>query len=189
MELGGGPNDVIRRARAGERGAFAVLWTTHHPRVLRYLRSRLPADAEDVAQAVWIDVARNINNFRGDEDDFRGWLFTIARRRIIDELRKPRRGREVVAETLPETGNVLPEDDLDWALTLVRRLPPDQCEAVSLRIIGDLDVSEVAAVMGKSEGAVRVLVHRGLLRLRVLLEARAGPKPVTADEVRSMEGV
>ena len=53
---------------------------------------------------------------------------------------------------------------------LVRRLPPDQADAVLLRIVAGMDVGQVAEVMGRSEGSVRVLVHRGLQRLRELVE-------------------
>jgi RNA polymerase sigma-70 factor (ECF subfamily) len=65
------------------------------------------------------------------------------------------------------------------ALALVRRLPPDQADAVLLRVVGDLDVAEVAAVMGRSQGSVRVLVHRGLRRLQAILEQErvTGPDP------------
>ena len=60
--------------------------------------------------------------------------------------------------------------DLGAALALVRQLPPEQADAVLLRVVVDLDVSQVAEVMGRSEGSVRVLTHRGLRRLQNLLE-------------------
>ena len=68
---------------------------------------------------------------------------------------------------------------LDRALALVRSLPPDQAEAVLLRIVADLSVTEVAVIMGRREGTVRVLVHRGLKRL-------AERSPVTESHVRTM---
>ena len=71
---------------------------------------------------------------------------------------------DVATDDDPQAG-----DDLGRALALVRWLPDDQADAVLLRIVADMDVSQVAAVMGRSEGAVRVLVHRGLHRLRDLI--------------------
>jgi RNA polymerase sigma-70 factor (ECF subfamily) len=68
---------------------------------------------------------------------------------------------------------------LDRALALVRTLPPDQAEAVLLRVVGDLSVAEVAAILGRREGTVRVLVHRGLKRL-------AERSVVTESPVRTM---
>jgi RNA polymerase sigma-70 factor, ECF subfamily len=83
-------------------------------------------------------------------------------------------------------------DDLARAIALVRRLPPDQADAVLLRIIADLDVGDVAAIMGKREGNVRVLVHRGLEKLGELLKKESqdfSAGPVTPGDQPSMNGL
>ena len=73
-------------------------------------------------------------------------------------------------------------DALDRAIAMVSSLPGDQAEAVMLRVVNDLAVADVAAVMGISEGNVRVLVHRGVLRLRRRLS-------VTDDSLLAMKRV
>ena len=116
--------------------------------------------------------------FEGDEPGFRAWLFTIARHRHIDMRRRAtRRGEAAFDENLlaqqPDTQDV---EDLaaeaistEAALRLIASLPPDQAEAVALRVIGGLDVARVADMMGRSSNSVRVLTHRGLKKLALIL--------------------
>jgi len=165
-------DDWIERARAGDRDALGALWRSHQHLLLRYFRGRGSTQPEDLASQVWIDVAASLHRFSGDGDAFRRWLFTIARRRQIDSARRSARRPEDLdpgaGADLPDTSCARAFDEigaLDRALALVRRLPPDMAEAVLLRIVADLAVDEVAAVMGRREGHVRVLVHRGLRKL------------------------
>jgi RNA polymerase sigma-70 factor (ECF subfamily) len=165
-------DEVLGRARRGDKDALGALFRALQPQLLRYLRGRLPGAAEDLAAHTWLDAVRNLHRFTGGREDFRRWLFTIARRRAQDELRRRARRPEVVTDRPPEVAtDDDPEagDDLGRALALVRRLPDDQADAVLLRIVAGMDVSQVAEVMGRSEGSVRVLVHRGLHRLRDLI--------------------
>jgi RNA polymerase sigma-70 factor, ECF subfamily len=179
MDLPAPDRALLERASLGDHDALSVLFRTYQPAVRRYLGGRLPDVAEDLAAQTWLDVARNLHSFSGDEGDFRRWLFTIARRRLQDELRRRTRRPEQLTDTPPEVTSWSEEeldaaDDLARALDLVRRLPPDQADAVLLRVVAGMDVGQVAEVMGRSEGSVRVLVHRGLHRLRDLLSRAAG---------------
>lgn len=177
---------AIVEARAGDPDGLAALWRAWNPGVLRYARARGALDADDTASQVWLDAARGLGRFEGERDDFSRWLFTIARRRIVDERRRRGRRPEIPMEQLPETtaadSRFAQSDGLATAIALVRRLPDDQADAVLLRIVADLDVTEVADIMGRSESNVRVLTHRGLRKLGDLLgatSASATRKPVT----------
>ena len=141
---------VLAEAKAGAEWAITALYRDIQPSLLRYLRSQAPADAEDLASEVWLDVASGLDRFEGDETAFRRWLFTIARRRLIDLRRRDGR----------------------------RRAVPDQAEVVLLRVIGGFTVDDVAAIVGKKPGAIRVLQHRGLKRLAEEL-ARERARSVT----------
>ena len=165
-------DEWIERARAGDRDALGALWRSHQHLLLRYFRGRGSSQPEDLASQVWIDVAASLHRFDGDADAFRRWLFTIARRRQIDAARKhARRGENLdvdAVEGRADDSSARAFDEvgaLDRAIALVRRLPPDMAEAVLLRVVADLAVDEVAQVMGRREGHVRVLVHRGLRKL------------------------
>ena len=80
--------DVLRAAQSGSDAAFTVLWNDANPALLRYLRMIAPDAAEDIAAETWLQVVRGLARFRGNEADWRAWLFTVARRRAIDETRR-----------------------------------------------------------------------------------------------------
>ena len=63
---------------------LAALYREQQPGLLRYLRAVAPGTAEDLAADVWVEVAASAHRFQGDEGAFRGWIYTIARRRVID---------------------------------------------------------------------------------------------------------
>lgn len=171
---------VLDAARTGEREAFAELWRTHQGHLLRYLRAKRVAHPEDVASQVWIDVAGSISRFDGNGADFRAWLFTIAHRRSVDEVRMAVRRPEVLDDragvdlAMPHTDDEhAAAGALERAVALVQELPPDMAEAVMLRVVHDMEMSQVAAVMQRTEGNVRVLLHRGLKKLRIHIDEHA----------------
>jgi RNA polymerase sigma-70 factor, ECF subfamily len=163
-------------------GAFSVLWRDANPALLRYLRVIAPGAAEDIAADTWVQVVRGLAAFRGDEAAWRAWLFTIARRRAVDEGR--RRSRRPVV-SVPEVADVAepgtpdPADlvleklSTQAAVALIATLPRLQAEVILLRVVAGLDTLAVARLVGRSPGAVRVAAHRGLRRLAATL-AEAG---------------
>lgn len=182
--------DVIRRAQEGDAEALGHLWRTYQHLLLRYFRGKGMREPQDLASTVWLEVAASLPRFTGDEPDFRRWLFTIAARRRIDEIRssnrrdeRARRDRAAPIDTTAPSAAADAEQaaSLDRALALVRTLPADQAEAVLLRVLAELSVAEVAEIMGRREGHVRVLVHRGLKAL--------AEKSVTRDTTRTMSSL
>jgi RNA polymerase sigma-70 factor (ECF subfamily) len=166
--------EVLRAAAAGDEEAFGELWRDLQPRLLRYFRVVSPGVAEDLASETWLGVIRGIARFKGSEPAFRAWVFTIARHELLDWRRRAARR---VTEDLPATGLVeqaAPDDpaasalehlSTRAALAEVATLPPDQAEAIVLRVVAGLGVERVAAIMDKRPGTIRVLTHRGLRRL------------------------
>ena len=131
-------------------------------------------------------MIRDLDRFSGDGDDFAAWLFTIARNQAIDAARYRAR-RPVVLTPVEElydlagpadpAQEVLDGLSLQAALRLIRSLPADQADAVALRVVADLGVTDAARVLGKSPGAVRVSTHRGLRSLAKRLATGAGVTP------------
>jgi RNA polymerase sigma-70 factor (ECF subfamily) len=168
----------LARACRGDEVAFRQLWETFQPRLVRYLRTQGASNPEDIASETWLRVVRDLPSFSGDATKFGGWLFTIGRHQAIDAARQRRR-RPVVSATLAQIPDPAAPDDpaadafarlsLERVVTLLRGLPPDQREAVALRAVAGLAVREVAQVLGKSEGAVRIATHRGLRKLAARL--------------------
>ena len=165
--------DALARASRGDEAGFLELWRALQPRLLRYLRVVGCDDPEDVASETWLQVVRDLHRFSGGEEDFRRWLFTIGRHRAIDVARLASRhpvtpaaaGLEHLADEQTVEDQVLDSIVIRKALALLRDLSPDQAEAVALRVIAGLDTTAVARILGKSSGAVRVALHRGLRAL------------------------
>jgi RNA polymerase sigma-70 factor, ECF subfamily len=180
--------DLLAAAQGEDEQAFAVLWRELQPAVLRYLQVAAGAAAEDLAADTWVSVIGGLGRFRGDERAFRAWLFTVARHRAIDWRRQAARRptSSIPAEQLAErpapddpVAAVFEAQSTRAALALVAELPPDQAEVVALRVLGGLDVAEVARIVGKRPSAVRVLAHRGLRRLARQVEAAGLARGVT----------
>jgi RNA polymerase sigma-70 factor (ECF subfamily) len=79
---------VLTAAQSGSEAALTLLWRDANPALLRYMRVIAPDAAEDIAAETWLQVVRGLPGFRGDQSDWRPWLFTTARRRAIDGTRR-----------------------------------------------------------------------------------------------------
>jgi RNA polymerase sigma-70 factor, ECF subfamily len=164
---------ALARASAGDEAGFLQLWRALQPPLLRFLRVIGCDDPEDVASETWLQVVRDLPRFSGDETDFRRWLFTIGRHRAVDAARARARrpvtpvstGLEILADHQLVEEQVLDGVSVQQALELLGGLSRDQAEAVALRVIAGLETPDVARILGKSAGAVRVALHRGLKTL------------------------
>ncbi len=173
--------DVLAAAQDGSEDAFTQLWLDGNAALLRYLRVIAAEAADDIAADTWVHVVRGIARFRGDEAGWRAWLFTTARRRMVDQARRRARRPEapigdVPDSELPATGDAadiaLEHLSTRAAIALLADLPPLQAEVILLRVVAGLDTEAVAKLVGRSPGAVRVAAHRGLRRLaQILTEA------------------
>ena len=177
------PEDVSAALHAarenGDEAAFRLLYRAVQPGVLRYLRVLVGEDAEDVASEAWLHIARDLAGFHGDLDGFRGWAATIARNRALDHLRHQRR-RPVSSDQDDQLVEMPAREDTaesavdaigtDAALAMIAKLPRDQAEAFLLRAVMGLDATAAARVLGKRAGAVRTAAHRGLRKLKAVLD-------------------
>ena len=135
-----------------------------------------------MAGETWVQVVHGLPGFRGDEQAFRAWVFTIARHRAVDAGRSRARRPTVPLDLSGAEAQLISADTADLALeaisehavvALIRSLPPEQAEVIMLRVVAGLDCRDVARIVGKSPGTVRVAAHRGLRRLAQIVE-RAG---------------
>jgi len=165
---------VLRAAQAGADWAWREIYGSLSPVVLGYVRGRGAEDPEDLLGEVFIHVVRAVGSFSGNQDSFRAWVLTIARRRLVDDFR--RRGRrprpagtpqdlEAVGPTGDAEREALANLEAARAVDAIRSLSPDQQDVLLLRLVGDLSLQEVARIMGKRVSAVKALQHRGLAAL------------------------
>jgi RNA polymerase sigma-70 factor, ECF subfamily len=171
MSVGDDFPDVLVAAQAGADWAIGQLFAVHNPALVRYLEGRARGFGDDLAQEVWIAAARNLRSFTGDEQALRAWLFSIARSKLIDHGRRLTRqpasptDPHIMEDTSPAE---VPVDALtarEAIAELVEGLNKEQADIVLLRVVGGLSVDEVAAIVGKRPGAVRVAQHRALRRI------------------------
>ena len=144
------------------------------PAVRGYFRGRGAGDPNDLTGDVFVSVTRGLGSFHGDADALRRWVFTIAHHRMVDEYRRSQHDQHVWMAETPDTPHadvIAGDDDLTRALVM---LSDDQREVVVLRFIADLAVKDVARIVGKRQGAVKMLQARGLERLHELLQVQDG---------------
>src|SRR2546423_14668372 len=185
--------DAFAAAREGDEAGFALLWRTCRPGLLRYLRVVVGGAAEDVASETWLQVARDLSGYRGGPEGFQVWLFRVARHRAIDDRRWVRRRPEELVDpaAVPERVSAdawtqaVEHLDTEWALAVIGTLPPDQAEAVLLRVVVGLDVAGTAAVLRKRPRAGRGAALRGPRRLP---QPPQGPGTPAAGTPRPAQG-
>jgi len=174
--------ETLSAARAGGDWAWTAIYSRFAPAALGYLRAQAAPDPDDLLAEVFLQVVRDLEGFRGDERDFRAWLFTIAHHRLLDDRR--RRGRRPAypapAEAIVAAGPVgdseeeaLERLEAERVRRIIGRLAPDQRNVLLLRVLGDMTVEEVARTLGKRAGAVKALQRRGLAAIKKEIERGA----------------
>lgn len=178
---------TLAAAKAGDERAAERLYRAHQPMLMRYLRSQERRTADDLAAEVWLAAAGALTDFEGDETGFRGWLFTIARRRVIEHRRRGLRRRtdavdpetfvESTAEDDPARQASAAVDAQRAVDVIAEHLTPDQAEVLILRVVADLSAGQVAELMGRTEAWVRITQHRALKRLAGHMDTRVEVTP------------
>jgi RNA polymerase sigma-70 factor (ECF subfamily) len=162
--------------------AFETLYRKYvaHIYSLALYETRDPHAAEDITEGVFLKALSGLSGFReqgeGEESTFKVWLYAIARNVISNERRRQRRHPEAPIELAldlraPDDPAVAAEQkiELQRVWRAVDELSPERRQAVVLRFVNELSAREIGEVMGKSEGAVRVLIHRALVSVRARL--------------------
>ena len=172
------PTDVELVERcAVDPEAFGLIYDRYSQRIFGYVHARLRdrAAAEDVTADVFLRALRGLPGFRSSAGEFSAWLYRIATNTVIDHVRarrptvnlddQPDRGDR----SLPVEQQVIDRVEVDRVWRAVEQLSQAQRTAVVLRLQDDLPIAEIAGRMNRSEGAVRVLLHRALAAVRVRL--------------------
>lgn len=168
-----GEADAIERART-DAEAFGVLYEHYVPLIYRFVFNRVRdrVIAEDLTSEVFFKALRAIDRYRPTSKPFGAWLYQIATNTVIDHVRTRRSTLdldEVVeqpARELPVDEQVARRDDVRRVWDAVAGLAEAQRLAISLKLGQDMHTSDIAACMGRSEGAVKLLIHRGLTAIR-----------------------
>lgn len=176
-----GSDPLVSAARTGDQTAWRKLYLMHAQRLNVWLRTLPQADwassPDDVAAEAWLTAAAKIGEFGGSDDDFGGWLFTIARNHASNSHRKAvRRRTDPTAAEFSMDAIVEPAEDRfdtidgqDTTRQLLAHLSPREAEVVACIDVVGLDVASTARLLGMKPTAVRVARHRALGRLREIV--------------------
>lgn len=165
-------DEQLARAAPDDPTALTELYNRHVARIYRYILARVSTaqDAQDLTTQTFIEMLHSLKKYRG-EGVFAAWLTIIARNMVAGYYRKQR--PELPIEAADETSNGWRIDEavsrrlqLDAVRAGLAGLSAEHAEVVRLRIFGELSTAETAQVMGRSEAAVKMLLHRALRELR-----------------------
>lgn len=189
---------LIAAAQRGDVAAFGTLHARHYKRIyhLAYLKTNNAQDAEDVASETFMRALANLGRFRlkpdpqGGPISFYPWLHRIALNLIVDGHRqRPPSGvvsldapviagmRALLDSRLPD-GSLSPQEVVErhevqqLVRAAIAALPPDQGDVLVHRFLGDLSAREIAPLLGRSEAAVKSLLHRAVVALKREIERR-----------------
>ena len=179
-----GDPDIVEQVRLAQEGsahAFALLYDRYVDQIFAYVYHRVGhrQTAEDLVGDVFLRALRRISTFKWQGVDFGAWLMTIARNRVHDHFKSARFRLESSVDEVFDTPVVNTPDNPEQALLsadltqqvhdAIRQLKGEQAEVLYLRFIQHLNVAETAAVMGKTDGAIKALQYRALKSLAKLM--------------------
>jgi RNA polymerase sigma-70 factor (ECF subfamily) len=171
---------LIARWNTGDQRAATTLVERHAPSLARFVGSLGVLNAPDeIVQDTFVRAFGSLDSFRG-ESSLRSWLFTIARRLVLDQRRASRHERNHVAIEDAQDQLVSADDVLDGVVAdesegrvrqAVARLSPTQREVFTLRVVEGLSYKEIAVVASTTEGAARVHYHNAMKAVKEFLDA------------------
>jgi RNA polymerase sigma-70 factor (ECF subfamily) len=170
---------LIERAKAFDEQALSELYNRHADVIFRYVFYRVgdQAVAEEMVGDVFVRALEGLPAYQDTGCPFGAWLYRIAHARVVDHYRRQRSRRVVALDERLAAGEktdphqlVAFQDDARRAWEAMNHLTEEQQQVISLRFILGCSIAEIASSLGKTEGAVKALQHRGLASLRRLLE-------------------
>jgi len=180
---------LVRRAIARDREAFGVLYDRHVVRVYRHIYYMVgnAAEAEDLAAQAFLQAWEAIHRYQIRGAPFVSWLLRIAHNLGVSHLRSKRDSSELPETLVDHSRHGNPEEVLqrqveaDRVRQAIMRLRDEQRQVIMLRFVEDLEYREVAAIVGKSVAAVRVIQHRALNALRKQMRQEEASTSVVAQ--------
>lgn len=165
-------SDLVKRAKSGDHGAVTVIYERYAAAIYRYIYFRVGEAelAEDLQAEVFLRMLEGIHRYEERGWPISAWLYRIAHDRTVDTMRRRRTRKHVPLDTWggscdgPE--NVVSAQlDYEELNRTLGDLTSDQRQVILLRFMADMSVQEVAQTIGRTEGAVKALQHRGLQSL------------------------
>ena len=174
-----GEQKLIDQAKQGDANCFGVLYNKYLPQIYRFIFLKVSSkiEAEDLTHEVFLNAWQNLSKYKDQGFPFSSWLYQIARNRTIDHFRakKPIASIDAMAEEKIELVNVNSLDIDDFlqvglVKSAIHELKEEHQNVLIMRFIEDMSPAQIANILGKSEGAIRLIQHRAVIELRELLK-------------------
>lgn len=172
-------NIIIKKAKNGNAEAFGLLYDHYFEQIYRfiYLKVSHKEDAEDLVHQVFLQALKKIKDYEDIGFPFSSWLYKIARNEVVDFYRSKKTNT-----ALEELENVLSSDDinikdkLDLKIQIekvkeaIKKIKPEYQDVIIMRFIEDLSIKEVAEILDKTEGSIKLIQHRAINSLKKILK-------------------
>lgn len=170
-------DQILRQAQAGQDAALTTLYNTYFERIYRFIFYRVShkETAEDLTEDVFVKLFKKLKNLE-QPAAFEGWMFQIARNQVIDYYRAKKQlvPLEEVENTLEYETNIVDIVNLKTEqvvfIKLLKELSPEQQQVIKLKFLEDIDNEVIAQMLNKTEGAIRVIQHRAITKLKELID-------------------
>ncbi|HWQ16200.1 MAG TPA: sigma-70 family RNA polymerase sigma factor [Roseiflexaceae bacterium] len=180
MQYNPSDSELIYRAKAGDHGAVTQIYERYAPAIYRYIYFRVGEVelAEDLQADVFLRMLEGIHRYEDRGWPISAWLYRIAHDRTVDTMRRRRVRQHVPLETWGGACEG-PESTVDERLDyeeigrMMNELTDDQRQVIHMRFMADMSIQEVASRLGRTEGSVKALQHRGLQSLARRLASSA----------------
>ncbi|MDP2695654.1 MAG: RNA polymerase sigma factor [bacterium] len=171
-------DNLIQLSKDGDAGSFGELYSHYLPQIYRFVVLKVSQRqlAEDLTHEVFMSAWQNIGRYASQGFPFSSWLYQIARNRVIDHYRTQKHHSSIddIDEDVFRTHG-FDELKLDNELDIkkirqaMKHISPEQQDVILMKFVEDLSHQEIAAALDKSEGAIRLLQHRGINKLKDIL--------------------
>jgi RNA polymerase sigma-70 factor, ECF subfamily len=168
---------LVDRAITGDAEAFGRLYDLYADRIYRhiYYRTSSLEDAKDLTQEVFVKAWQVLSRYKRTNAPFLAWLFTISHNRVIDYYRTRKDHAYLNTEITMDSEKNSPDKLLEAEYTqqevrkAILRLPGEQQQVIMMSFVEGFEYSEIARALNKTEGNIRVMLHRGLKKLREMM--------------------
>lgn len=168
---------LVLKAQAGDTDAFGEIYNLLLTPIYRYIFFKVgPEIAEDLTEEVFFKAWKSLHSYiKKEKLPFSAWLFRIAHNQVVDYYRHNQPIEELPMDIVEQREYMSPRYQLESSINIehlysaLKKLSQSVEQAVILRYINDLHYREIAKIMNRTEGAIRVLIHRGLKQLKEIL--------------------
>ena len=176
--IDGDIKNTIKSAIKGEASAFGLLYDKYQPQIYRfiYLKVSHREEAEDLCHQVFLSAWQNIKSYEFKGFPFSSWLYSIARNKVIDHYRTKKFFIDIETVYITEENDKKTNESiLDFKISLenvkkaIPELPQIEQDVIIMRFVEDMSPREIASILNKSEGSIRLIQHKAIKRLKELL--------------------